>query len=129
LEARNTNQSNGNSNIIVGNMEHDAIRVPIFSGRPTENPQDWLEKYDNIAVFKNWDDAAKLKHVPLFLDETARNWYRIADATTKGTWNAFKAKFLEVFEQVRYRQRVEIQLQNRVHESNESPMKYYFDVL
>jgi hypothetical protein len=61
-------------------MEHDAIRVPIFCGKPNENPRDWLEKYDNIAAFKSWDDAAKLKHVPLFLDETARNWYRILDA-------------------------------------------------
>ena len=88
-----------------------------------------MEKYDNIAVFKKWDGDKKLKHVPIFLDETALNCYRILDPTTKATCTAFTARFFEVFEQERYRQRVEIQLQNRIQESNESPLKYYFDVL
>ena len=91
-------------------MEHDSVRIPVFSGKPSENPREWLERYENIALFKKWDDAAKLQHVPLFLDETALNWYRILKPDDKKEWKDFKTNFLEVFEQDRYQQRVEIQL-------------------
>ena len=121
----------GNSSgvVIIEKMEHDSVRIPVFSGKPSENPREWLERYENIALFKKWDDAAKLQHVPLFLDETALNWYRILKPDDKKEWKDFKANFLEVFEQDRYQQRVEIQLQHRVQEAHESPIKFYFDVL
>jgi hypothetical protein len=37
-------------------MKHDSVRIPVFSGRPSENPRDWMERYEKIALFKQWDD-------------------------------------------------------------------------
>ena len=50
------------------------ILPPTFHGSPGEDPEDWLDQFERVAVFNRWEDDTKLRYVFFSLDGPAKTW-------------------------------------------------------
>ncbi|XP_077512923.1 juvenile hormone acid O-methyltransferase-like [Amblyomma americanum] len=46
-----------------------------FNGDIFEDVEDWLQRYEQVTAFNQWDDAAYLRNVYFSLDDGARTWF------------------------------------------------------
>ena len=70
------------------------IREPnIFHGKPEEDGQEWLSRFEILADANKWD-TNKITYVKLYLEGTARQWILVRDPRT---WEVFKRQFLDAF--------------------------------
>jgi hypothetical protein len=51
------------------------IDAGYFSGCSTEDPQDFIEKYNLAAKSNNWTAGTKLRLLPAHLTDVALLWY------------------------------------------------------
>ena len=72
------------------------IKIPHFEDG--EDPAAWVEIYEDSADVYNWDDNAKLKSIPAYLDATRRSWYH-NHRHEFTSWAEFKESFLDRYEQ------------------------------
>ena len=47
-----------------------------FTGTAADNILDWLENFDRIAAHNYWNDQKQLQVIPVYLKDTALNFYR-----------------------------------------------------
>ena len=52
---------------------------------------DWLENFDQIAAHNVWNDQKQLQGIPVYLKDTALNFYRSLPDQTKTDINLLKA--------------------------------------
>src|ERR1044072_4131105 len=76
----------------------------LFLGKPEEDAQEWLEKFENIATANGWGDKKKLQVIPVYLLGTAKRWLdevRPAIVAWTGLYGpvatTFKYEFLRKF--------------------------------
>ena len=62
-----------------------------FAGTAADNILDWLENFDRIAVQNVWNDQKQLQVIPVYLKDTALNFYRSLPDQTKTNINLLKA--------------------------------------
>ncbi|XP_065294963.1 uncharacterized protein [Dermacentor albipictus] len=98
---------------------HQPRDPPTFHGAATEDPESWLETYERIATFNNWDSDDKLRHVYFALEDAARTWFENRESTLT-TWDLFRTGFLGTFTSVVRKERAEAMLDARVQLPNEN---------
>ena len=59
-----------NGRINTGRIRHP----PTFHGRVNEDARDWKARSEEAADFNKWEATDRLKHVRVYLGETARQW-------------------------------------------------------
>ena len=62
-----------------------------FSGTAGDNILDWLENFDRIAAHNVWNEQKQLQVIPVYLKDTALNFYRSLPQQTKTDINFLKA--------------------------------------
>ena len=92
---------------------------PTFHGSPNEDPETWLETFERVSTFNNWDSEDKLRHVFFYLEDAARTWFENRESTLR-TWDIFRSAFLETFTSVVRKERAAALLETRVQLPNES---------
>ena len=73
-----------------------------FSGKPTENPTDFVTHYRRVARANGWEDANALRVFPMFLKGKAEKWFEGLGArqATLNTLDALTAALEEAFKTV-----------------------------
>uniref|UniRef100_L7LW83 Putative tick transposon n=1 Tax=Rhipicephalus pulchellus TaxID=72859 RepID=L7LW83_RHIPC len=92
---------------------------PTFHGSPSEDPETWLDTFERVSTFNNWDSEDKLRHVYFYLEDAARTWFENRESTLR-TWDLFRSAFLETFASVVRKERAAALLETRVQLPNES---------
>lgn len=59
-------------------MANRIFKPDPFCGKAEEDAEAWLAHFEKVARANNWDEAAKLRIVPVFLKETAERWWNRA---------------------------------------------------
>ena len=62
-----------------------------FTGTAADNILDWLENFDRIAAHSVWNDQKQLQVIPVYLKDTALNFYCSLPEQTKTDINLLKA--------------------------------------
>ncbi|KAK8759173.1 hypothetical protein V5799_003196 [Amblyomma americanum] len=96
---------------------------PTFNGSLGEDPQEWLDQFERMASFNKWGDAAKIGHVFISLDGSARTWYENYESSLT-TWELFKRELLKVFTSVVRKERAERLLESTIQLPNEPVCGY-----
>jgi len=65
-----------------------------------------MARFEEAADFNKWKATDKLKHVRVYLEETARQWSSCHPVGTSATWEEFKVDFLETFQHQHFKSRV-----------------------
>ena len=68
-----------------------------YKGDISSEAQNWLEAFEDVTTMKGWGDAERFRNFNQFLDENARNWYKIyvkLNATPPADWAALRQSFL-----------------------------------
>jgi len=117
-------------------------KPPIFRGVEGDDPNEWVERYEEAAAINNWDNAAMAANMIRSLEGPARKWYlNIArpdhwdddvqqvqggpDVVTPGV----KSIFFQYFQREDFGRDLEERLRRRVQGPNEPILHYYFSIV
>ena len=67
----------------------------LFTGIAADNILDWLDNFDRIAAHNVWNDQKQLQVIPVYLKDTALNFYHSLPDQTKTDINLLKAALRE----------------------------------
>lgn len=98
-----------------------------FYGERFEDAEDWLDSFERVAAFNEWDEVRKLKHVYYALEENARTWFENNEASMK-TWPEFRRKLLATYADSERKEQAELALPVRVQKPNESVAMFVEDM-
>ncbi|XP_049520131.1 uncharacterized protein LOC125944129 [Dermacentor silvarum] len=98
-----------------------------FHGDAFEDVEDWLEHFERVADFNEWDEAQKLRNVYFALEESARTWYVNHEAALS-SWQEFRRQLLATYASTDRREKAENALQARNQRTNESVGMYIQDM-
>ena len=73
------------------------IHPTFFTGTAADNILDWLENFDRIAVHNVWNDQKQLQLIPVYLKNTALNFYGSLPEQTKTEINLLKAALRDCY--------------------------------
>ena len=73
------------------------IHPTFFTGTAADNILDWLENFDRIAVHNVWNDQKQLQVIPVYLKNTALNFYGSLPEQTKTEINLLKAALRDCY--------------------------------
>lgn len=108
------------------------IQAGSFSGLPSENPQDFLDKYSLAATSNNWSNDTKLKLFPAHLSGTALAWFNLYK-TKLGqnplVWEDLKQELVKAFSPLAQAQSLQSIMEHKVQGQNEPTLNYYTDVV
>ena len=96
---------------------HQPREPPTFRGSPCEDPESWLEAYDRVSTFNNWDCDEKLRHVYFALEHGVRTWFENRESKLT-SWDLFRTGFLNTFTSVVGKERAQTLLETRVQLPN-----------
>ena len=134
------------------------VTVPTFSAREGEDPDRWLERFEEAASYNNWNPERTLKNVNIALDGPGKAWgNRLkASAVRPTVWSSvaaaeaqtaadragdpdapvvapgphgFREFFIEEFISATHHVSIGTKLSRRVQGPTESPVNYYHDVM
>lgn len=75
-------------------MADGDARCPKFS---SGDWNEWLEMFDAFASLKDWTDEKKLKALPFYLEEPARDAFKSLTAAQRSDWNAVTVHLRQIF--------------------------------
>ena len=112
----------------VRRLRHNEQLPPAFYGKTSEDVVEWLEIYEEHAVFNGWDDYERLTSLPMFLKDSAKSWYSNLRHAKPTTWVAMQQHLLQTFQLgddffLSSRQRLE----ERTHLVGESLRNYFHE--
>lgn len=106
----------------------NAPRTPNpFHGDAFEDVEDWLDHFDRVAAFNDWDDRRKLKNVYFSLLDAARVWYENHEASFT-SWQEFYRLLCEAFCTPGRKERAEQALSSRFQMPNETVAMFVEDM-
>ena len=77
--------------------ESKSLDPGVFSGRPDENPDEWIRRFENYCAYKEMSDAKKLALIKVLLIHHAGVWLESLDFANIANFTAFKTLFNERF--------------------------------
>ena len=107
---------------------------PTFSGAPHEDIVEWVDRYERIGKFNQWEDEDLASNVCMYLEGAARKW-ALCIGNLPDFWEDFgelpgiKTTLLVHFKSAQYELMIEIKLRLRVQGPDEPAIEYFFDVL
>ncbi|XP_077564481.1 uncharacterized protein LOC144179939 [Haemaphysalis longicornis] len=103
-------------------------RTPaIFHGEVFEDVEDWLEQFERVASFNQWDARQKLREVYYSLEHGARTWFENREARLS-TWEEFRQELLESFASSDRRDHAQRLLESRIQKPNETVAMFAEDM-
>ncbi|XP_077548426.1 uncharacterized protein LOC144161675 [Haemaphysalis longicornis] len=103
-------------------------RTPaIFHGEVFEDVEDWLEQFERVASFNQWDARQKLREVYYALEHGARTWFENREARLS-TWEEFRQELLESFATTDRRDLAQRLLESRIRKPNETVTMFTEDM-
>ncbi|UYV84587.1 hypothetical protein LAZ67_X002728, partial [Cordylochernes scorpioides] len=110
-------------------IQHLPRNPSMFSGEGSENPHNWLKKYEHVAKHNQWDETLCLANVYFYLTGTALKWFENNEESIL-TWTEFMSQLKSVFgKNENLRLRAEKTLKTRAQLKGESTEFYIQDVL
>lgn len=98
-----------------------------FHGDTFEDAEDWLERFERVAEFNEWNGERRLRNAYFALEDSARTWFENHEATFV-SWDAFRRELLATYPSTDRRERAEAALQARNQRNNESVAMYVEDM-
>lgn len=84
----------------VNNTRSDSkVRPKTFSGFPTEDILTWLDHFENVAEYHNWDLDRKALEVRTLLEGIAATWFVQQTDQVKYSWPLIKQLLVQNFAQ------------------------------
>ena len=77
----------------IEDMSDTVIAPPPFSGKPTEDPGDWLRAFSNYCTFKGYNDAQKRNLFRVLLTGPAADWLDNRTFPDAATFDNYKTDF------------------------------------
>jgi len=74
-------------------MSDAVITPPPFSGKPTEDPGDWLRAFSNYCTFKGYNDAQKRNLFRVLLTGPAAHWLDNRTFSDTAMFDNYKTDF------------------------------------
>ena len=74
------------------------VKLERFSGSETENPKEWLKKFETYTEFQGWKDEKKYAAFKLMLDGVAELWFKSLDEESKADFATASALLRTRFE-------------------------------
>lgn len=103
-------------------------RVPTcFHGDAFEDVEDWLDQFERVARFNQWDAAQKLRNVYFSLEDGARTWFLNREARLQ-SWDDFREELHNTFASTDRRDHAMRLLELRVQKPNESVAMFAEDM-
>ncbi|UYV71117.1 K02A2.6-like, partial [Cordylochernes scorpioides] len=110
-------------------IQHLPRNPSMFSGEGSEDPHNWLKKYERVAKHNQWDETLCLANVYFYLTGTALKWFENNEESIL-TWTEFMSQLKSVFgKNENLRLRAEKTLKTRAQLKGESTEFYIQDVL
>lgn len=122
--ASQTTQCSGSTSPVVF---HTPRTPRPFHGEPYEDVEDWLDDFNRVAEFNDWDDSRKLRHVYFSLEESARIWF-VNNERKMTSWPEFRRRLLKTYGSEERKEKAEQALQSRAQKPNESVAMFVEDM-
>lgn len=125
--------ANGNATEMTTQVTptHIVVNPPMtpehFHGDTFEDAEDWLERFERVAEFNEWNEERRLRNAYFALEDNARTWFENHEATFV-SWDAFRRELLATYPSTDRRERAEAALQARNQRNNESVAMYVEDM-
>ncbi|OMJ14046.1 hypothetical protein AYI70_g8126 [Smittium culicis] len=111
-----TAEKNANGSII---KKYTKLLEPkIFSNSDSDDPGNWIRRYELFARKSNWEDEDKVDLMELYLGNKALTWFERLDKAHLN-WAMLKSQFIDKFEGQESELRAWKELQSSVQRENE----------
>ncbi|XP_077551644.1 uncharacterized protein LOC144165723 [Haemaphysalis longicornis] len=98
-----------------------------FHGEAFEDVDDWLDHFERVARFNQWNNNNKLHNVYFSLKDGAETWFLNNEASMQ-TWEEFREKLLETFSSTDRCDHAMRLLDSRIQKPNESVAMFAEDM-
>lgn len=98
-----------------------------FHGEAFEDVDDWLDHFERVARFNQWNNNNKLHNVYFSLKDGAETWFLNNEASMR-TWEEFREKLLEKFSSTDRCDHAMRLLDSRIQKPNESVAMFAEDM-
>lgn len=106
------------------------ISAGTYSGLPTENPNDFIDKYQIAAQSNNWSEHTKINLFPAHLVGTALAWYRhYSKGVEVNRWETLKNKFIDSFTPIAQAHSLAVVLEHKIQEKGQPALNYFLEIL
>lgn len=102
-------------------------KPPTFHGDSFEDVEDWLELFERVASFNEWDERQKLRNVYFALEDFAKTWFENHEPSLS-SWEEFRRQLLATYASTDRKEKAEIALQARNQLTNENVAMYIEDM-
>lgn len=108
------------------------ISAGTFSGLPSENPNEFLEKFEVAASSNNWQTPTKIRLFPAHLSGTALSWYKLYKekcGQNDIAWDALQEEFTKAFTPLPLAHNLQMIMENKIQRENEPTLTFFLDVI
>jgi hypothetical protein len=106
------------------------ISAGTFHGLPSENPNDFTDKYEIAAISNHWSDQTRLNLFPAYLAGTALAWYQHYSKGRDITdWEQLKKVFIATFTPAAQAQTLQAILEKKVQGRDQPVLSYFLEVM
>ncbi len=95
-----------------------------FFGKMDEDFNEWRDQYDLYAITHGWDEATKLRCLPMCLKKNAQDAYRNLDDATKADWTQLCAALERRFHPASVARFKRVELMHRQQRPGEAVLDY-----
>lgn len=113
--------------IVVGRPNRER-EPPIFYGKAGEDVSHWIDKFERVANYNQWDPERRFTHMGICLEEVALEWY-VSLVPQPQTYDALRVALLAAFRDPNYEYDLESKLRNRFQGIDEPVMTYCYNVV
>lgn len=109
------------------------ISAGSFSGLPSENCNDFIDKYQLASESNKWQPQTKLTLFQTHLQGTALSWFKHYKSKqpnqTIDNWETLKRDFIEAFTPLAQSQNLQLILERKFQGEDEPSQNYFLDVI
>jgi len=109
-----------------------SITPKVFKGDGSEDPYDFLDRFEDICRNNHWSKATRMELIPAYLEGFAKDWYRHAqkirdkNAEPPFTWDEFCEDFAKHGSVKLTSSDLHARWHTRQQGKSESPLQYYY---
>jgi hypothetical protein len=106
------------------------ISAGTFNGLQSENPNEFIDKYEIAAKSNNWQNKTKINLFPAHLAGNALAWFaHYTKSREINNWEELKAKFIDTFRPIAQANSLQLVLDKKVQLREQSALNYFLEVL
>jgi hypothetical protein len=106
------------------------ISAGTYHGLPSENPSDFIDKYEIAATSNHWAEKSKINLFAAHLAGTALAWYQhFSTGKTLDSWEELKNTFILTFTPAAQAQTLKAILDRKVQARDQPVLSYYLEIM